>query len=128
MKCKYCGREDSPKSYMNCAITQVMENEKCCFNCAFWIDLLERNSNNPNWVIINGSSYTFNPTIETGTNSFTRGFAGSKMYCRKLETGEVLASNNVFHQGTVPEHFKSMFPDTAEFITEKEYENETKKS
>lgn len=126
MKCKYCGREDSPKEYINCAITQVMKNEKCCFNCAFWINLLERKSNDPNWVIINGSSYTFNPSVKG--NSFAKGSAGKKFYCRKLETGEVLVSDNVYHQGSVPEHFKSMFPDTAEFITKEEYENETKES
>lgn len=127
IKCKYCGREDDMKKYINCSITQVMEQEGCCFNCAFWLNLKQSQEFNPNWVIIDGSSYIFHETKEK-VNSFALGGCGAVRYIKRLDTGKIYCSNDVWHQGTVPHQFKEMFPNNAVFLTKEEYENETKEN
>lgn len=44
-----------------------------------------------------------------------------------MNDGTLLLSNNVWHQGDVPEIFWKDLPNNAEMITEKEYNQLTKK-
>ena len=44
------------------------------------------------------------------------GFGGHEFYIRKFD-GTLIKSNNVWHQGKIPEHFRKDLPDTADFLT-----------
>lgn len=110
--CSLCGQEDNLDEYNSCAILDIMRQKQVCFNCAFWIDKI----NNPpiGQEIIGGHHYIVHPFVKRPEN-IIKGFLGREFYIRKLD-GTLIKSNNVWHQGKIPEHFKNQFPDTANFL------------
>lgn len=131
--CSVCGKEDGyrnppkqvnpttldPDEFIEGDIKRIMIEKKCCFSCAFWFDKIEKLKNNPRWLIIDGQSYVFNPYNENNYSYF-KGFGGRVMYAQKTD-GTVLISNDVWHQGEIPEAFKQIIPDNAKFITKEQY-------
>ena len=83
--CPKCGQEDgsgqnkihdmNPKHFVKCDIRSIMERDGVCYHCAFWIRMYEQHKNDPNWLIIDGTSYIANPFVPN-TNNKTRRFMG----------------------------------------------------
>lgn len=121
-KCKICGAPQNLDSFdQRAIITKKMANEQLCFNCAFWKDKVDNPV--PGREIIDGCHYTFHPWIEN-RHGFM-GHAGQSYYILHND-GTVLRSNNVWFQGTIPERFKAMLPDTAKIITKEAYDRISK--
>lgn len=42
--CSICGTTEAvdPGEFNKCLLRDIMEERKCCFHCAFWINHLER--------------------------------------------------------------------------------------
>lgn len=65
--CPKCGQEDgsgqnkihdmNPEHFVKCDIRSIMERDGVCYHCAFWIRMYEQHKNDPNWLIIDGTSY-----------------------------------------------------------------------
>ncbi len=121
MVCKICGKEipkdKAPYHEPLCSVE--------CFEKDFWLDILKRKNRE---LIIDGKAY-----LVGKTNSLFKGFSGRRFYIRMLDTpenkthlygpNEVFTTDNLWHNGTVPENFKEQLPNNAEFITENEYNN-----
>jgi len=81
----------------------------CCENCSFWLEKLylpEQYSKKQ--VIINGVHYLI-------SNSSIRGYAGAKFKIKFFD-GRLIQTNNLWQQGKIPEHFRSVLKDNAVFI------------
>lgn len=68
--CNFCGIAGSsessihdlnPDNYMDCRAKEIMIEKGCCFDCAFFFELIEKQKNNPNWIVIDGESWIFGP-------------------------------------------------------------------
>lgn len=117
LTCSCCGKPVELDEFdIRYPLVQRMKQERVCFICSFWKDKIE----NPpaNREIINGEHYVFHEWVLKKEHFL--GFGGKPMYILK-EDKTVKKSNNVWHQGEIPLHFREQLPDTAKFITEQAY-------
>ena len=76
-------------------------------NCKFWEDLIS----NPKSIIINGHHY-----IDGGKDQdYPLGFSG-RVFNIIFNNGEVLETNNLFHQGKIPDSFRFQLVNNAKFM------------
>lgn len=76
----------------------------------------------PGWIRIDGVSWILKPMVENvprGWNSL--GCGGRKMYVN-IEGKGIVASNNCWCQGNVPDVFKDLMPDNATWVTKEEFD------
>ncbi|MBF0230973.1 MAG: hypothetical protein HQK63_15500 [Desulfamplus sp.] len=81
----------------------------CCEDCSFWIEKLylpEQYQNKQ--VIVNGIHYLI-------SNSSIKGYAGAKFKIKFFD-GRVIKTSNLWQQGRIPQHFRSILKDNAVFI------------
>lgn len=110
--CSICGQPININDFdLHQHLPKMMLAEHLCYQCAFWID--KARNPDPNREIIEGNHYIFKPFKEEKT--YFMGMRGHKLYIMKTD-GTVKCSNDVWHQGEIPERFRSIFPDTAKFI------------
>jgi hypothetical protein len=90
-------------------VNRLLLKRKLCFNCDFWMEYV-RCKDNPAALRIGGKHYW----IDDERSSGSRGFSGRRFVIRK---GSVLVTTtNLWHQGTIPELFRDLLPDNAEFV------------
>jgi len=104
--CQCCGKTYikrlNPEAYL----------EGKCFDCSFWLrktdyteDLADRR------VVVDGEHYMI--SVETGPGF--RGFGG-KQFIIQFFDGRIITTNDLWHQGTIPDRFREMLPDNAVFL------------
>lgn len=89
---------------------KMIESEMC-FYCYFW-ESLKHDSHRP--IIVDGTHYQ-----DGGKKSgpaVWKGHAGCKFTIQFLETGEILETDNLWCQGTIPTRFRKEMPNNAIFI------------
>ena len=128
--CPKCKHEDgsgqnkihdmNPEHFVKCDIRSIMERDGVCYHCAFWIRMYEQHKNDPNWLIIDGTSYIANPFVPNTNNKTRRfmGFGGRTMEAIK-NSGEKVISNDWWHQGEIPECFRDIMPDNVKWSNNK---------
>lgn len=100
-----------------------MGNDNTLSESEFWQNLYNKMNNDPRWVRIEGKSYifaSFNDVSPKGWNKF--GYQNLIGYA-KLKNKDVIHSNNVWFQGKIPEEFKELMPDNAEWVSKEEFDN-----
>ena len=106
--CHICG-EVEEDSYLDTpgerAATHMWE-EKLCFECYYWMGYVKE-KDHPYSVRVNGRHYTIGPD-----NTWPRGIGGNIQFF----DGTVCRSNNIWCQDEIPERFREMLPDNAEFF------------
>ena len=80
----------------------------CCEDCSFWLEKLYLPDYTDRQVIVDGTHYMLG-------NSSIKGFAGATFKI-KFFSGCIVETSNLWHQGRIPEHFRSALPDNAVFI------------
>lgn len=88
-----------------------------CFDCAYWLDVLENNKENVSVRLNNGIHYSFpkdNPVSNT-TNKRFLGHYGIT-YKIKFNDGSVVITNNLSFNGEIPERWKSKHPPNAKWM------------
>lgn len=110
--CVECGKTEEPQYSRE--TSEAMITKSLCFGCLFWTEWLERDKADTASIVVEGRHYHVGD--ENPTPRDWRGFGGSRFRVRRLATGEEFETTNLWHQGEVPEHFRSRFPDTAEFL------------
>jgi len=78
-----------------------------CFSCNFWLDIIDQKC-----LIIEGDAYTIQPDAPS---SAFRGYGGRQFKIR-LPDKSITITRNLWHRGTVPNHFRKRLPDNAQFI------------
>lgn len=126
-KCHKCGHEDgdgvnrchdmNPDSFIKGDVRSIMEETGWCFSCAFWESIYRKNKDNPNWVIIEGQSWIAHPIkVDYNRNYPIFVGCGGKWMTAKKENGEIVRTNNWWHQGNIPECFRDVIPDNAKWM------------
>jgi hypothetical protein len=109
MNCKEC---DSIVTLIYSKLTnEKMEEKQLCFSCNFWQEFVEYDRPEPRYII-EGEHYIVLPE-EPRTS--LRGYGGKK-FTIETDNGSILFTTNLWHQGTVPEHFRDRLPNNAKFI------------
>jgi len=120
MICKSCNTEESnPERFGKCEIREMMEAENLCFTCAFWeihARDFEAGKDKNKVFIVNGNRYHDGGKVDKKTTRGFLGYGGADWKIKMIKTGRIIETNNLWHQGKIPEHFKNRMPDNAEFI------------
>lgn len=118
-KCPKCGgKKESPDDYMSCEEKTIMANQGVCFSCAFWLVHIHNWWNDPNWVRIDGTSYYPEVILKEGQRESSHGYKGfgGRLFRIRFSDGRTIRTDNLWHQGTMPEWVQKQFPDNAEFV------------
>lgn len=99
------------------------EYEKFCFDCAFWLQYVVTDEDGLGVVIADSAGirdhYRLPATgellVKDRREKFL-GFGGRLMRIR-YDTGHVVQTNNLWHQGTIPEKFYHLFPVNAHWAS-----------
>jgi hypothetical protein len=110
IRCKICNKEEYPEHWTN---SDLMIKHQLCFDCEFWrmqhqLDVEQRGEHN--WCVIDGCHYVIEPD-----NSYFRGFGGHEFHIQ-FDDGTIKVTKNLWHQGEIPEEWKSVFPNNAKFL------------
>jgi len=129
LRCSICNREESHDPHNRVWIStedmhpgnlsDIMNDKKCCFNCAFWIEKIQLFDEHT--YIVDGTRYHGSGEL-SGVTRFA-GHGGRKFYI-KMKDGSFRYTNNLWRQGDVPEEWRKYpeLQDNATFIKEDEYE------
>jgi hypothetical protein len=110
--CHKCGQQDKC-SFMEPTGGRMKEH-KLCFNCNFWIEIIEKYHSKGTSIIVKGSHYVDGGHVQNPRDRNGLGFAGHMWTIKK--DGKTFFTNNLWHQGTIPEHFRDVLKDNAEFV------------
>ena len=112
--CTVCGDEDTLT--FSGKIGARMRERSECFQCAFWLMLAEQDKTEPeNVAIIGGCHYIIAPD-RTDSRASLAGMGGAR--CRIVfDDGRDRITHNLWHQGSIPERFRELFPDNATWGT-----------
>lgn len=139
-ECLHCGKsvtrdprsnsfETDTSHFIESRLTEIMREKSCCFSCAVWFRRIEETpsiiADGSVSVIVDHEAYIAHPFIEGKLKGFV-GYSGFT-FRFQMNDGTVIRSNNVWHQGNVPEIFWKDLPNNAKAITEEEYNQSTKK-
>lgn len=112
--CLICGKLDSTDYFGTCIETELMQKHTCCFGCAFWLHEIDTKEK----YIITGDYQSFwaanHISIDApGCGRWGNGFGGSKFRVT-MTSGETFYTDNLWHQGTVPEYFRDRLTPNGE--------------
>jgi hypothetical protein len=112
MKCKECKSEIQFK--WNKGTNELLRINQLCFNCQFW---WEKIAQADKLIRVDGHCYRIpKPTV----HEIFKGFGGAKFKI-KFKDGRVIETDNLWHNGEIPAHFRDRLPDNAEFVKEPGY-------
>ena len=106
MICIVCGKEFDGKAYYG------EYSDCCCHECfikKFWNNIIAEKDEH---IVVDGTCYAI---VSSPINGF-RGFGGRRFKIKMLDTGDVIETNNLWYQGEVPEEYRDLLPNTAQFI------------
>lgn len=104
-KCKVC--KDFFKD--NTVHSNRLKSVGICYSCDFWIEKWNMR-NDDNVVRIDNQHY-----IISSNQDRSKGMSGSG-FVIKFDDGRILTTYNLWHQGQIPERFRSILPNNAKFI------------
>ena len=112
MNCRECNTEPAKPHWEK---GQLVESG-LCFSCRFWEEQIAQDAElladpAPIWIpcVIEGSHYMFEPGIFTDTRNCGMGGAP---YLITVD-GREYKTNNLWHQGKIPDRFRDRLPDNA---------------
>jgi hypothetical protein len=110
MDCRECGKPSDSHKYKGLNIPSDL-----CFRCDFWLGHISR-KDEPESIRINGEHYRLSTPLweENPQKREFLGFAG-RVFLIHFNDGRVVKTNNLWHQGTIPERFRNRLPDNAHF-------------
>ena len=106
--CKYCKKE-KPLPFIPAEVAYLLAGNRC-FDCDFWYKLSVM-ADDPGMVRVGGEHYHIGSEYEKENN---RGFGGRK-FVIKFFCGKTVTTENLNYNGVVPEEWKKLSPDNAEF-------------
>lgn len=113
--CHECGKIEKLSWFHE--INQKLHDQKLCFNCNFWTELIAV-KDDPNTVRASNMygephHYIIGP-VTTGSLRWL-GYGGNKFIIGFFD-GRNVETRNLWHQGEIPEHFQERLPLNAEFV------------
>lgn len=119
-RCKCCGNLILFQGYdENSRICHIMERKMVCHDCAYWLDLIKHPQKD--MEILDHECLIIHPHIaDKKDKAIILGGKGKKRWFIK-PGGTLIASNDIWIIGTVPERFQNSLPPTVYEITLKAY-------
>ena len=112
MNCEICGKRMDSSPYLESIVCSTE-----CFAAKFWLDKVKR-INNPNQAVIDNVVYYID---REDIPKDLKGFGGAVHFI-KFNDGRLIKTTNLWHNGKLPEAFRSVLPNNAVFLTAAEYE------
>lgn len=92
-----------------------MRKHRMCFHCDYWQnEMPERIRAGKHPLIIEGTMY--GDAGRQPANTPFLGFGGSEFTYRRLGETEIHSTNNLWHGGDIPEAFRHLYENNAEFV------------
>ena len=114
--CHACGQEAGT----NYTSGEHLRKTRVCFNCDFWLEKVrwqEQPDGEHQPVRVDGKHYCYDPRRPfTSGDSRYNGFGGHRWTIRFTDDGRQIVTNDLWHQGTIPEHFRARLPDNVVFL------------
>jgi hypothetical protein len=76
----------------------------------FWTEQLQDRTNA---IVINGNHYRFG---SSNVKSNANGFGGVNFRIRLHDTGEIIETCDLWHQGEIPAEFRQLLPNNASWV------------
>lgn len=122
--CRFCGHaqlhDESSTVFRRMAVEML--SWECCTKCHHFLHCLAKYRGKYPAVIVNGE-HRIDGGNALGAKASHLGYGGDVWRFRLLNDpdvtrtlGEVISSNNLWNQGTIPDCLRSLLPDNAEFI------------
>lgn len=92
----------------------LLKEKGICFHCEFWESKIPSLSN-PRRIIVDGECYWRDDDAPAGTRGFL-GFGGAEFKIKRFDTPEIIISHNMWGQGPIPDRWRDIFKDNAEFV------------
>lgn len=112
MKCKLCNKTVS-LAYTD-GVRKELKERQLCFGCNFWYGL-QYEIPEEDRIIIDGEHYVILPDSPQRKYS---GYGGREFVIKRND-GSLVVTRNLWHQGSIPEQFKSRFTNNACFLETK---------
>lgn len=135
-RCRICGKPLNLEDFdLNREIPKLMKAQDVCYQCAFWFKRLDydKNLEKENKIAIITPYYSHWVTTVPGSILMVPSAFGG-IYQTKLQPIHTLGvidrkdkqvyiirSNNITHQGTIPEHLRKLFKVNGVFLSPQEY-------
>ncbi len=115
-KCSICGVENDADRY-NDEVKNKQLERKLCFNCLFWVEKAENQS--PHALIDDSFRHMHakEEIVPVPIGGLMVGCGGRRFKVVKKD-GTSFVSNNLWHQGTIPEIHRHRFSPNLERIEE----------
>lgn len=115
--CSECGHH--PVKTHFCEPTRSrMITKQVCFTCDFWLNIIDNQDlTTENRFVIGNHHYVVLPNALHPMAS--KGFGGRRFEI-KTDDGRTIITNNLWHQGEVPERFRDRLPNNAVFVKKQE--------
>lgn len=111
--CKECGKKEEG-NWVEEKKLRLIERQ-LCFSCDFWYShYLLKNSK----IVARIKGHHYRIGVKTNDPNRWKGMGGSKITI-KFNDGRIIHTDNLWHQGEIPERWKERMPDNATFIKEK---------
>jgi len=109
--CSVCGKIYSASFVPG--VRKVMLSEKICHTCYHWWSLAQRQTSHS--LRIAGHHYQVEPDIYNPSQAYhCAGFGGREIWYSK-DGGPPQRTRNLWHQGDISPHWRSLLPDNAVF-------------
>jgi hypothetical protein len=106
--CPLCGKENLPSRYSPGMVRDLMEATGECFSCSHWTEMLITQYYPGKSVIADGNHYLVGAA---GVDEYARGFSGKSF--RIIREGKTILTDNLWHQGKIPENFRRVMKDNS---------------
>lgn len=120
-KCRLCGKRIFLQGYdiTRDRISNIMDQEKICYECAFWRRTIEFPPDN--MEVLGDKCLIIYPHVcDRYDRSITLGGKGVTRWFVKRGL-KLIESNDIWLYGTIPERFREQLPPTVFEITQKAY-------
>lgn len=128
--CKLCAKPIDLEEYIqHLPIPKIMAEQQVCFNCAFWIDRIKRDSearavkskHGRGFALTMAPEFIIPLVIDGQHQSFSskKAYGGKTMAVLTAE-GELYFPTQMYYQGIVPEHFREELPDNAILLNDED--------
>lgn len=111
--CSECGDREYSGNW-HAKRRSLMDRTQTCFMCSLWLEMLWEDQHEPERaVIINHVHYRIGNS--TPSPHPWSGFGGQEFVIVFRNPRRVVKTNNLWHQGKIPPHFRSRMPNNAIF-------------
>jgi hypothetical protein len=91
-------------------VNQALLERELCYSCLFWTALVQKKESLES-VRISGNHYT----IGNGSKRLYRSY-DANVFCIRFHTGREVTTDDLWHNGEIPDHFRKRLPDNAVFL------------